>query len=69
MAVAEVISEHRTTLHRRGAKPDCSHLVNDVYNVAGFPYLYAKSSDLYRGHPSFVRVKSAQAGDLIVWRG
>lgn len=69
LAVVEAISEHRTTLRRRGAKLDCSHLVNDVYNLAGFPYLYAKSSDLYRGHPSFTRVKSPQPGDLIVWRG
>jgi hypothetical protein len=69
LALVEAITAHRTTLLRHGRKPDCSHLVNDVYSLAGFPYFYAKSSDLYRGHPSFVRVKSPQPGDLIVWRG
>ena len=68
-AIVDAISERRPLQGGRKAKPDCSHLVNDVYNVAGFPYVYAKSSDLYGGHPSFVRVKSPQPGDLIVWRG
>src|SRR6202040_2885776 len=50
-------------------KPDCSHLVNDIYDLAGFPYPYAKSADLYRGQARFVRVSAPQPGDLIVWRG
>jgi hypothetical protein len=44
-------------------------LVNDIYGLAGFPYAYAKSADLYRGHASFLRVNAPQPGDLIVWRG
>lgn len=68
-AIVDAISERQPLRGGRRAKPDCSHLVNDVYNVAGFPYAYAKSADLYRGHENFVRVKSAQPGDLIVWRG
>lgn len=67
--IVDAISERRPFLDGMRAKPDCSHLVNDVYSAAGFPYLYAKSSDLYGGHPNFVRVKFPQVGDLIVWRG
>ena len=48
---------------------DCSHLVNLVYDRAGFPYKYANSSDLYRGIESFERVRRPQPGDLIVWHG
>ena len=69
LVVVEAISEHRTRLHARGPRPDCSHLVNDVYNLAGFPYAYTKSSDLYGGSSAFERVKLPQPGDLIVWRG
>jgi len=68
-AIVDAISERRPLQGGRRAKPDCSHLVNDVYNDAGFPYVYAKSYDLYRGHPSFARAKFPQPGDLIVWRG
>lgn len=52
-----------------GRKPDCSHLVHEVYNRAGYPYPYARSIDLYIGIGSFVRVTKPQPGDLIVWRG
>ena len=50
-------------------KPDCSHLVHEVYSRAGYPYPYARSIDLYFGIGSFVRVTKPQPGDLVVWRG
>lgn len=52
-----------------GRKPDCSHLVHEVYAIAGYPYPYASSFDLYAGAENFVRVANPQPGDLIVWRG
>jgi hypothetical protein len=52
-----------------GRKPDCSHLVHEVYERAGFPYAYANSFELYAGRPNFVPVAKPQAGDLVVWRG
>jgi hypothetical protein len=51
------------------SKPDCSHLVHEVYSLAGYPYPYADSFDLYIGTKGFVRVVKPQPGDLIVWRG
>jgi hypothetical protein len=69
LAIVDAISDHHQSLRGKRAKPDCSHLVNDIYDQAGFPYLYAKSADLYRGQASFVRVSAPQPGDLIVWRG
>jgi NlpC/P60 family len=48
---------------------DCSHLVHDVYDRAGFPYDYASSRDLYVGSAQFTRVRKPQAGDLVVWHG
>src|SRR3984893_15394605 len=69
LAIVDAISDHRRSLRGKRAKPDCSHLVNDIYDLAGFPFAYAKSADLYRGHASFVRVSAPQPGDLIVWRG
>lgn len=48
---------------------DCSHLVHDLYERAGFPYEYVNSHDLYTGNANFVRVHYPQPGDLIVWRG
>jgi hypothetical protein len=69
LAIVDAISDHRRSLRSKRAKPDCSHLVNDIYDLAGFPYSYAKSADLYRGQASFVRVSAPQPGDLIVWRG
>jgi hypothetical protein len=68
-AIVDAISAHHQSLRGKRAKPDCSHLVNAIYDLAGFPYPYAKSADLYRGHASFVRVSAPQPGDLIVWRG
>lgn len=52
-----------------GLAPDCSHLVHTLYQQAGYPYPYASSLDLYRGAGQFRRVRYAQPGDLIVWRG
>ena len=69
LAIVDAISDHHQPLRSKRAKPDCSHLVNDIYDLAGFPYPYAKSAELYRGHASFVRVSAPQPGDLIVWRG
>jgi len=51
------------------ARRDCSHLVHAIYDVAGFAYPYASSSDLYAGSDKFERVTDAQPGDLVVWRG
>src|SRR6266403_3062890 len=51
------------------ATQDCSHLVHQVYSVAGYDYPYASSFDLYAGHGNFRRVRHAQAGDLITWPG
>lgn len=50
-------------------RPDCSHLVHEVYSLAGYPYPYADSFELYAGMHSFVRVAKPQPGDLVVWRG
>jgi NlpC/P60 family len=50
-------------------KPDCSHLMHQIFSAAGLDYPYANSFDLYIGVPQFRRVKSAQPGDLVVWRG
>jgi NlpC/P60 family len=68
LAIVDAISDHHRSLRGKRAKPDCSHLVNDIYDLAGFPYPYAKSADLYRGQPTLVRVSAPQPGDLIVWR-
>jgi hypothetical protein len=48
---------------------DCSHLVNRVYSRAGFPYAYTTSSQIFNGAAGFIRVRRAQAGDLVAWRG
>jgi NlpC/P60 family len=53
----------------RNAEGDCSHLVHAIYEDAGFSYPYAPSSELYAGVEGFQRVKSAEPGDLVVWRG
>ena len=52
-----------------GGRPDCSHLVHEVYTLAGYPYPYADSFELYAGMDGFVRVQRPQPGDLVVWRG
>jgi hypothetical protein len=49
-------------------RPDCSHLVHEVYADAGLPYPYVDSLDLYRGAAAFKRVQHPQPGDLVVWR-
>lgn len=48
---------------------DCSHLVNRIYDRAGFPYGYATSRQIFEGAPGFILVPRAQAGDLVAWRG
>jgi hypothetical protein len=50
-------------------KPDCSHLVHDVYVEAGLNYEYATTNDIFDGIESFERVSQPQAGDLVVWQG
>jgi NlpC/P60 family len=69
LAIVDAISDHHQSLRGKRGKPDCSHLVNHIYVLAGFPYPYAKSADLYRGEANFVRVSAPQPGDLIVWPG
>src|SRR6266480_2042773 len=58
-------------LGRQGfhSKPDCSHLVHEIFSRAGFPYRYSSSSDLYSGINEFHRVTTPQVADLIVWPG
>ena len=51
------------------SETDCSHLVHDIYEQAGFPYEYVSSRELYIGSTSFTRVRVPRAGDLVVWRG
>src|SRR4029077_4359205 len=51
------------------SRSDCSHFVHGLYARAGFPYAYARSSDLYSGIDEFRRVTYPQPGDLAVWRG
>ncbi len=55
--------------HRGKSGNDCSHLVQVIYEKAGFPYSYANSSELYEGVDQFRRVAILQPGDLVVWRG
>jgi hypothetical protein len=50
-------------------KPDCSHLVHDVYTEVGLNYEYATTNDIFDGIESFERVAQPQAGDLVVWQG
>jgi len=64
-----VVAVARDVNRLPGSEGDCSHLVNLVYDRAGFPYKYANSSDLYRGIESFERVRRPQPGDLVVWHG
>ena len=51
------------------SKPDCSHLVYQIYDLAGFPYPYASSFDLFDGIDNFRRVSTPRPGVLVVWRG
>jgi hypothetical protein len=50
-------------------KPDCSHLVYEIYRQAGLNFRFASSRELYAGVDPFQRVRRPQAGDLIVWHG
>jgi cell wall-associated NlpC family hydrolase len=54
---------------RHFAGNDCSHMVQAIYQRAGFPYAYATSDDLYEGVEGFLLVLHPQPGDLIVWHG
>lgn len=58
--------DSRVRLH---SEADCSHLVNAIYDRAGFPHPYVSSSSLYVGTGEFQRVAHAQPGDLVVWPG
>jgi hypothetical protein len=61
-----------TALEQRAhgkTKPDCSHLVHQIYELSGFPYPYVSSFDLYEGIDNFRRVSTPHPGDLVVWRG
>jgi cell wall-associated NlpC family hydrolase len=64
-----VISAALDTQRRFSSNRDCSHLVQAIYEKAGFPYGYASADDLYDGVKRFRRVHHPQTGDLIVWRG
>src|ERR1700756_5223502 len=55
--------------YKTESRSDCSHLVHAIYEKAGFPYKYQRSSDLYAGVEQFHRVTQPQPGDLIVWPG
>jgi hypothetical protein len=65
-ALAQIALHHWPQVHD---KPDCSHLVHDVYAEAGLDYEYATTNDLFDGIDSFRRVRDPQAGDLVVWQG
>jgi len=65
-AIANAAGQRDLQLARQ---PECSHLVHEVYTLAGYPYPYVSSFDLYVGISSFVRVTRPQPGDLVVWRG
>ena len=53
----------------RSSKTDCSHLVHEIYERAGFSYDYIPSSDIYAGSDEFRRVTHPQPGDLVAWPG
>jgi cell wall-associated NlpC family hydrolase len=48
---------------------DCSHMVQAVYEQAGFSYKYATSGQLYAGVTEFRRVWHPQPGDLVTFPG
>lgn len=64
-----IVQEMSWADDEEGLAPDCSHLVHRLYEQAGYTYPYANSLDLYGGTSQFLRVRYAQPGDLIVWRG
>jgi cell wall-associated NlpC family hydrolase len=55
--------------YRGHPREDCSHLVHDIYEKAGFPYRYVDSGELYQGIDAFRQVTHPQPGDLAVWKG
>lgn len=65
-AVVQTAWEQR---ERVQGTPDCSHLVHEIYQLAGLFYPYATSFALYEGSESFARVETPQPGDLIAWPG
>lgn len=54
---------------RHASGDDCSQLVHEIYERAGFSYKYANSWELYDGTSSFHRVWTPHPGDLVVWQG
>ena len=64
-----IVAAAWTRERRGGPSPDCSHLVHEVYAIAGLRYPYTDSFDLYAGSENFARVTRPQPGDLVVWRG
>ncbi len=66
LSIVQAIREYEYAVR---SKPDCSHLVHNIYEFAGFAYHYATSIDLYAGIENFAPVQKPQPGDLIVWRG
>ncbi len=66
LTIVNAAWEHRQKVRR---KPDCSHLVHEIYRRATLPYPYASSFELYAGVENFARVKRPQPGDLIIWPG
>lgn len=65
-AIANVALEQDQAGH---GTQDCSHLVHQIYSLAGYEYPYASSFELYAGHEKFRRVRYPRAGDLIAWPG
>lgn len=65
-AIARTALQHWPQLRD---KPDCSHLVHDIYTAAGLNYDYAPTNDVFEGIEAFERVSKPQAGDLVGWRG
>jgi cell wall-associated NlpC family hydrolase len=63
------IADRALEYPRSRKKVDCSHLVQEIYDRAGFSYRYATSYELFAGTDHFVRVDEAQAGDLVAWPG
>lgn len=56
--------------HKANPRSDCSHLVQSIYEKAGFPFEYQTSRDFFAGRASdFRRVTQPQPGDVIVWPG
>lgn len=65
-AIVRATLQHRAQLRN---KPDCSHLVHDIYTETGLDYELSSSREMFEGIESFQRVRKPQPGDLIVWEG